>query len=129
MVKKDKAKTVLCVDDETDILVFACRVFELEGYCCLQATTSDEAFRAIKNHEVDLVVLDLRLAENDGWAIMKQMKSDPKTSAIPVIVCTASYGEPQKKRALNMGAADYLVKPLSAAVLRDAVARILSQKK
>jgi DNA-binding response OmpR family regulator len=129
MAKKDKAKTVLCVDDETDILVFACRVFELEGYRCLQAATGDEASRAIKNHEVDLVVLDLRLAENNGWTIMEQMKSDPKTSAIPVIICTASFGEPQRERALSMGAADYLVKPLSAAALRDAVARILRKNK
>ncbi len=129
MAKKDEAKTVLCVDDETDILVFACRVFELEGYRCLQAATGDEAFRAIKNHEVDLVVLDLRLAENDGWSIMEQIKSNPETSAIPVIICTASFGEPQRERALNMGAADYLVKPLSAAALRDAVARALSKKK
>lgn len=126
MVEKGKVKTVLCVDDETDILVFACRVLELEGYRCLQATTGDEAFRTIENHEVHLVVLDLRLDENDGWAIMEQMKSDPKTSTIPVIVCTASFGEPQRERALNMGAADYLVKPLSAATLREAVVRILS---
>jgi DNA-binding response OmpR family regulator len=129
MAKKDKAKTVLCVDDEIDILVFACRVFDLEGYRCLQAATGDEAFRAMKNYKVDLVVLDLRLAENDGWAIMQQMKSDPETSTIPIIVCTASFAEPQRERALNMGAADYLVKPLSAATLRDAVARILSKKK
>ncbi len=129
MANKRKDDAILYIEDEADIRIFTCRMFELEGYRCLQAATREEAFRVIKSHNVDLVLLDLRLAENDGWTIMEQLKSDPETSAIPVIVCTASFGEPQKERAFNMGAADYLVKPLSAAVLRDAVTRVLRKKK
>jgi CheY-like chemotaxis protein len=53
------------------------------------------------------------------------MKSDPELSSIPVVVFTASAGVPQQSRALVGGAADYLVKPLSATSLRESIARIL----
>ncbi|MFC1966949.1 two-component system response regulator, partial [Chloroflexota bacterium] len=76
-------------------------------------------------NKVNLVLLDLRLHGTDGWAVLEQMKIEPALSAIPVIVFTASAGLPQKERALRMGATDYLIKPLSAASLKGAVARIL----
>ena len=129
MVKKGRRNNILCIEDDADIRIFACRVLELEGYCCLQAGTGKEAFRLLKENKVDLVLLDLRLAETDGWLILEQMKSDPELSVIPVIVCTASFAEPQRERAMKMGAADYLVKPLSATVLRNAVTRILRRQK
>ena len=60
--------------------------------------------------------------------VLEQVKKEPELSSIPVIVFTALVAEPQRKRALAMGAADYLVKPLSAASLRKSVARILRRK-
>jgi len=61
--------------------------------------------------------------------VLEQVKKEPELSSIPVIVFTASVAEPQRERALAMGAADYLVKPLSAATLRESVARILRRKR
>ena len=101
-------------------------MLELEGYRVLQAETGDEAFGLLSGNKVNLVLLDLRLAENNGWAILRQMKRDPETSDIPVIIFTASFGEPQRDTALAMGAVDYLIKPLSATTLKDAVTRVLS---
>ena len=57
-----------------------------------------------------------------------RMKCEPGLSEIPVIVLTASAEASKKDRAFSMGAADYLVKPVSAASLKEAVARILSAK-
>lgn len=129
MIKKPDGNIVLLIEDDTDIRTFACRVLELEGYICLQAETGDEAFKLIMGNKVNLVLLDLRLAENNGWMILKKLKKDAETSPIPVIVFTASFGEQQRASALKMGAADYLIKPLSANVLRDAVACVLPLKK
>lgn len=125
MTKKLKDNTVLIIEDAADIRTFACRVLELEGCHVLQAETCEEGLRLARGNKVNLVLLDLRLPDDNGWVVLEQMKSDPETSAIPVIVFTASFGKPQKERALAMGAADYLVKPLSATVLKDAVARVL----
>ena len=128
MVKKTRGNTILCVEDEADIRNFACKVLALEGYRCLEAETEDEVFRLLDEEEVNLVLLDLKLFESDGWQILEKIKNNPKTSAIPVIVCTASFGQPQQKRASNMGAVDYLIKPLSANALRNAVSLVLPIK-
>ena len=129
MIKKPEDKIVLIIEDNADIRTFASRVLELEGYTCLQAKTRDEAFLLISENKVNLVLLDLRLAEENGWLILEQLKRNPETTSIPVILFTASFGEQQRSRALETGAADYLIKPLSANMLRNSVARILPLKK
>jgi adenylate cyclase len=125
MAKKGNRATILIIEDEDDIRTFASRVLELEGYRVLQAGDGDEGLRLARGNQVAMVLLDLRLPGRDGWAVLSQMKSDPELSSIPVVVFTASAGVPQQSRALAGGAADYLVKPLSATSLRESIARIL----
>jgi adenylate cyclase len=125
MAKKGNRATILIIEDEDDIRTFASRVLELEGYRVLQAGDGDEGLRLARGNQVAMVLLDLRLPGRDGWAVLSQMKSDPELSSIPVVVFTASAGVPQQSRALAGGAADYLVKPLSATSLRKSIARIL----
>ena len=125
MAKRRETKTVLIVEDEADVRKFASRVLELEGYRVIQAADSEEGMRLVKEARISLVLLDLKLPRHDGWAALEQIKGEPELSAIPVIVFTASAGASQREKALNMGAVDYLVKPLSAASLKGAVARIL----
>jgi len=129
MIKKPEDKIVLIIEDDADIRTFTCRVIELEGYICLQAETGDEAFRLIKEKNVNLVLLDLKLAESNGWLILAKLKRDMETAPIPVILFTASFGEQQRASALEMGATNYLIKPLSANALRDSVARVLPLKR
>ncbi len=104
-------------------------MLELEGYHVLQAGDGEEGMRLARESRVALVLLDLRLPGISGWVVLEQIKSNPELSAVPVIVFTASAGVPQKERALSMGAANYLVKPLSATRLRKAVARTLHQSR
>lgn len=122
-------KTVLIIEDEADILNFASRVLELEGYHVLQAKDSDEGLRLVRESQVALVLLDLRLPGHDGWWVLDQMKKEPELSAILVIVFTVSAAVSQRDRALSMGAIDYLVKPLSATSLHKAAARALGRRK
>lgn len=122
-------KTVLIIEDEADILNFASRVLELEGYHVLQAKDSNEGLRLVRESQVALVLLDLRLPGHDGWWVLDQMKKEPELSAILVIVFTVSVAVSQRDRALSMGAVDYLVKPLSATSLHKAVARALGRRK
>jgi CheY-like chemotaxis protein len=83
----------------------------------------------VKKQRVALVLLDLRLPGHDGWAVLEQLKSDPELSSIPVVVFTASAAASQRNRALAEGAADYLIKPLSADKLRRTVAHILHRNR
>ncbi len=129
-MRKGETKTVLIIEDEAEVRNFASRVLELEGYRVLQAEDGDKGLRLVREERrIALVLLDLKLPRDNGWAVLKQLKKEPELSSIPVIVFTASVAEPQRNRALAMGAADYLVKPLSAASLRKTVARILHRKR
>ena len=129
MEKTPETKRILIIEDEAEVLHFASRVLELEGYHVLQAKDTKEGMRLVREGRISLLLLDLRLPKRDGWTVLQQIKSEPELSAIPVIVFTASAGVSQQERALSMGASDYLVKPLSAASLREAVTRILHQKR
>ena len=120
-----KVKTVLIIEDEANVRNFASRVLELEGYRVLQAENGDDGLTLARENEVNLVLLDLRMPGIDGWGVLEQMKIEPALSAVPVIVFTSSAELPQRQRAFRMGAADYLVKPLSAAGLKRAVTCIL----
>ena len=125
MAKKRGAVSVLVVEDDAEVRNFAARVLELEGYRVLQAEDGDEGLRLAREGETALVLLDLMLPGRDGWAVLKELKSEQGLSAVPVVVFSSEAGMAQRMRAFSMGAADYLVKPFSAASLRKTIARIL----
>ncbi len=123
-----EVRTVLVIEDGTDVRNFASRVLDLEGYRVLQAENDYEGLRLVRESQVDLIVLDLKLPGGDGWVLLEKLKNDLELSSVPVVVFTASAAALQRVRALAMGAADYLVKPVSAASLRKAVVRALCLK-
>jgi len=125
MNKIRERKTVLVIEDEAEVRHIISRILELEGYRVLQAEDGDEGLRLAKENGIALVLLDLRLPRLDGWSVLQELKSEPAVSAIPVVLTTAEDDASQRDRALSMGAADYLPKPLSAANLRETVTRIL----
>ena len=128
-MKKDERKTILVIEDEPEVCNFASRVLELEGYNVLQAEDGDNGLRLVRQNDCALVLLDLWLPGRDGWAVLEEMKADPELCTIPVVVFTASAAIPQHQRALSMGAADYLIKPVSAVSLSKTVARVLNRTK
>ena len=129
MIKEREAKTVLIIEDEVEVRAFVCRALELEGYRVLEADDGDQGIGLARDNPVALVLLDLRLPGHDGWWVLEQMRGEPGLLTIPVIFFTASAGVDQQARALAMGAAGYLVKPLSVATLRRAVARVVQQER
>ncbi len=129
MAKSHKTDTILIIEDDTNLLQFATWVLELEGYYALQAQDGNEGLRLARESQVVLVLLDLRLPGLDGWSVLKEIKSSPELAALPVIVFSASAGALQLKRALRMGATDYLTKPISAPDLAEAVNRICRPKR
>ncbi len=128
MAKRHETKTILIIEDEAEVRNFAARVCELEGYRILQAEDSDTGLKLARENRVALILLDLRLPGDDGWAVLKRVKADPELYIVPVVVFSASAAIYQRAKASGMGAADYLVKPVSAPSLKKAVARILHQK-
>ncbi len=123
-----KTKTVLIIEDEADIQNFISRVLELEGYNVLRAGDGRTGLGLMRGNGVDLVLLDLRLPGTDGWSVLREIKRDPSTADVPVIVLTAIAEAIQRKKTLRMGAAKYLVKPLSASDLSQTIAGVLQER-
>jgi DNA-binding response OmpR family regulator len=126
--RKPKVKTILIIEDDVDIQTFVSRVLELEGYLVLKAGDGKTGMEIIRENTIALVLLDLRLPGPDGWSILREVKHDPKLSKIPIVVLTAIAESVQRRRTLRMGAAQYLIKPLSAHSLSKSIASILHQK-
>jgi DNA-binding response OmpR family regulator len=125
MTKSHGPTTILVIEDEAEIRRFISMVLEFEGYRVIQAINGEDGLRLVKNKHIALVLLDLQLPIINGWSILARLQSDPVVSTIPVVIITASDVVSQRDKALNMGAVDYLAKPMSAAILRNTVLRVL----
>jgi CheY-like chemotaxis protein len=78
-----------------------------------------------RQHRPDLILLDIHLPDVDGDEILKRLRSDELTRAIPVIAVSADATEDQRKRMIALGAARYLTKPLSLSVVLSAIWEVL----
>ncbi len=113
-------KRILVVDDERDILDLLTYNLSREGYEVVTASNGLEALEKVKDG-TDLVVLDLMMPVLDGFETCKRLKKTPATSAIPVMFLTARAGEVDEVLGLELGADDYIQKPISP---RKLVARV-----
>ncbi len=103
---------ILLVDDEADILEFLKYNLELEGYEITTALNGKEALEKL-TEDTDLVILDLMMPILDGFEVIERMKKDFRFKDIPVIFLTAKNGEISEIKALELGATDYIQKPIS----------------
>jgi len=118
-------ENILVVDDEEDVLELVRYNLDKNGYKIETATTGEGALSKAKAKLPDLIILDLMLPGIDGLEVCKQLKSNPKTENIPVIMLTAKGEESDVVVGLEMGADDYITKPFSPKVLVARVRRIL----
>ena len=115
------ATNVLIVDDEKDLVDLVRYHLEKEGFQCLQASDGLTALRLAQEQRPDLLVLDLMLPGLDGLEICRQLRRDPMTASLPIIMLTAKAAEVDRVVGLEVGADDYIVKPFSP---RELVARV-----
>ena len=113
--------TVLVVDDETDILELITFNLQRQGLTVLTAENGIEAVRIAKEKSPDMIVLDLMLPGKDGFTVYKELRADPRTSSIPVLMLTAKGEDVDRIVGLEVGADDYLGKPFNP---RELLARI-----
>ncbi|MBW3562394.1 MAG: response regulator [Actinobacteria bacterium] len=120
----DKRK-VLVVDDEADVLLL-CRVnLEFEGYEVVEAGDGEEAMRKVREHEPDVILLDVMMPKMDGWQVLAALKAEPGTAEIPVVMLTAKVQDQDQIRGWSGGAADYITKPFSPLALSQVLENVL----
>ncbi|MDQ5938526.1 MAG: hypothetical protein QG603_398 [Patescibacteria group bacterium] len=103
-------KIILVVEDDNFLLSMYATKLNLENYKVLQATTGVQALKVVAKDLPDLILLDLKLPEMDGFEVLKNLKASQETSSVPVIVLT-NYSEKEHiDQCFSLGAADYLIK-------------------
>lgn len=117
----NKAPTIVVADDRPESVQLVRDLLEMEGYRIVAAYDGQEALDRIRQHLPDLVLLDLNMPVLNGYEVCQQLKADPITADIPVLMLTAWAEPDQRVRGLQLGAEDYLAKPFD---YRELMARI-----
>jgi two-component system alkaline phosphatase synthesis response regulator PhoP len=118
---------ILIADDERDIIDFLKYNLEKEGYDVLTAKNGTEAVAHAKKNP-SLILLDVMMPEMDGFEVVRALKKNPALSKIPVIFLTAKSSELDEVVGLELGADDYIVKPVSIPKLLARIKSTLRKK-
>ncbi len=121
-------KNILVVEDEEDILELVSYNLVREGYTVGGVHTGEEALIAVNRELPDLIVLDLMLPGLDGLEVCRQVKSNPRSQAVPIVMLTAKSEESDIVAGLELGAEDYITKPFSPRVFLARVRAVLRRK-
>ena len=111
---------VLVLDDELDIMNLVRLILSQKGYNVLATSRIDEFYSLLKE-DVNLILLDVVMPEKTGIEICVELKKDPKTSKIPIILFSASGSAEKRDAAIQAGADAFLLKPFSIIQLMDTV--------
>ncbi len=107
---------ILIVEDERDIVEFLTYNLELENFTVIAAHDGEEGLRKMAE-KPDIVLLDIMMPKMDGYEVCKRIRENKQTAKLPVIFLTAKSSEYDELRGLDLGANDYILKPVSPAKL------------
>lgn len=114
---------VLIADDEANIRNILDFTLHAEGFTVIGASNGNEAFKLALREQPDIVILDVMMPDTDGIEACRRIKSDERTSRLPVILLTARSSSDDRRRGREAGADAYITKPFSptkvVAVLRE----------
>ncbi len=118
-------KKILIVDDEPTVIKLLSKLLN-EHYAVIKARNGEEAIKIAVALQPDLILMDLMMPKMDGYQCCHAIKSDPKTSMIPVIMLTAVHQSLNVKLGEIMGADGYLTKPFNTEELLDTIAEFVA---
>jgi CheY-like chemotaxis protein len=101
--------SVLLVEDEVSMRELLRRALEVAGFLVVDTHDGGQVMELAQGLLPSLIILDVNLPHMSGWDVLAQLKSDPETAAIPVIVYTAATSD--ERRALDLGATAFIAKP------------------
>ena len=118
---------ILVVDDEPEVTGLVARHLSQAGFKATTAADGLSALAQIQAQAPALIVLDLMLPELNGTEVIRRLKADKNTTAIPILILTARSTEEDRVRGLELGVDDYMTKPFSPRELVVRVKRILQR--
>jgi len=120
---------ILVADDEPDLLLIMKETLEREGFRVDTAEDGAQALESIRKDPPDIVVLDLRMPRVDGFGVTRALRDDPLYEHLPVIILTASGTRDSKIEGLNLGADDFITKPVDILELLARIRMIMRRNR
>lgn len=121
---EEQKQTILIVEDDKEVLKLLIRVLSYKGYTTMKAERGSQAMDMLSETRPDLVVLDLKLPDCNGIQMLKQLKSMDNT--IQVIILTGYSSKEAARTAMEIGAFDFLTKPVELHELYAVVQKALA---
>jgi len=101
---------ILLIEDDPFLLSMYATKFELEGFEIISADDGEKALKAASKEKPDIILLDVLLPKMDGFEVLKELKKNEETKAVPVILLTNLSQRDDVEKGLALGAVDYLIK-------------------
>ena len=124
MVEKKQKKHILMVDDVTTNLTCAAEVLK-EYYRLSMAKSGAQAIELLMRTKPDLILLDVKMPDMDGYETLVNIKNNPETAMIPIAFLTADTDRESEIKGLRMGAMDFIRKPFEPEVMLSRIEKIL----
>jgi CheY-like chemotaxis protein len=118
-------KQILIVDDEPVWLKVLGQLLQTKGYTVKEAASGADALNALKSYEPDLILLDVRMPDMNGFDLLDHIKKLPKLASRPVVFVSAMDDFHAKKVARELGAADYILKPIDETEVNNVLEKYL----
>jgi DNA-binding response OmpR family regulator len=119
--------TVLVIDDDPVILELLRVNFEIEGFDVICASDGEQGLRMAQSEAPDVVISDIMMPRRDGLQLLNDLKSDPGTEDLPVILLSAKAQKSEVQQGLDMGADDYITKPFDPLELIDRLNAVMTR--
>ena len=121
--------TILIVEDDLDIADMLNSYFRVQGYDVLTVNWGEDGIRACQTSRPDLVILDIRLPDIDGFEVAKTLRGNRRTKDIPIIFLTEKRERNDRLKGLELKADDYITKPFDVLELRLRVRNVLNHSR
>jgi len=110
-------KRVLLVDDDADIREMTTLLLRSSGFESEAVPAGPEGLERVRSWSPDVVLLDINMPGMSGWEVLRLLKEDDETAAVPVIMFSVNFEIREKLHALQQGAVDYVTKPFDTEAL------------
>ncbi|MBE0681065.1 MAG: response regulator [Anaerolineales bacterium] len=123
----DTKHKILIVEDDLDVAEMLNAYFRVQGYDVFTVNWGEDGVRSSQQDQPDLIILDIRLPDIDGYEVARRIRADRRTADIPIIFLTEKRERSDRLQGLEIGADDYITKPFDVQELRLRVRNALKR--
>ncbi len=123
----DNKPKILIIEDDLDVAEMLNAYFRVQGYEVFTVNWGEDGVRSCQTVHPDLVILDIRLPDIDGYEVARRLRSDRRTAEVPIIFLTEKRDRSDRLQGLEIGADDYITKPFDVQELRLRVRNALKR--